>query len=703
MRITTITLLLMILAVQSESQWVIQQFHPDYNCVYFNGTPVGFMAGSDGIIQKSTDNGHSWVSQYTGTTQDITSISFANANKGWAVGWGGTVLRTTNGGLNWVVQSAGTTDILWDVAVAQGDTVIAVGIYNKVFRTTNGGTNWQSQVVGSGTSSTYSVFFYNPSDGYICDGYGDVYTTSNAGLTWVYRTTAPSSLFSITRVGPNVVACGHMGVIIRSTNAGINWTTVPSGTNIQLFSVTYTSPSVFLVAVDDGAILRSTNSGASFYQASGPISGFDLNEIIVSDSLHVIACGDRGDIMHSSNDGVNWTVTSGGEPDNIQSIYFPAPLTGYAVNSDGDIYKTTNGGTIWSEMYIGSHNLTGVWFINTSTGYVCSRSFSLSSRGSSSSILKTTNGGNNWNENTFNNITSLSSICFSDALTGWVLGTGAVRESGGNTILLKTTNAGSNWLPAHIFTEDVREVCFISAQTGWACGFNGFMQKTTNGGLNWSPQTTNVTTVLYSVYFLNGSQGYACGGNGTILASTNGGSSWTQMVTGTTNYLYSIHFGSSANGICIGEHGTRLRTVNGGISWINQPELSDMELGDCFMPTSVNAYVCGPIGYIANYGGVITASEPVSNIVPAGFSLDQNYPNPFNPSTTITFSIPVKSNAKLSVFNSIGQVVTELVNEELNGGTYEYQFNASKLSSGVYFYKLITDNFTDTKKMILVK
>lgn len=703
MKISIIFLLMITFGVQLRSQWVIQQFHPDFNSVHFEGTSTGYMAGENGIIQKSTDNGHSWVSQYTGTTNDLTSVSFSDVNKGWAVGWAGTVLRTTNGGANWIPQSAGTTDILWDVAVARSDTAVAVGIYNKVFRTTNGGLNWQSQTLGTGTSSTYSVYFYSYTEGYICDGFGDVYYTSNAGLTWIYRTTAPSSLFSITRISSTVIACGSAGTIIRSTNAGLNWSTIPSGTSIQLFSVTQISPQVFLIAVDDGAILRSTDAGASFYQASPPIVGFDLNEIVMCDSTHVIACGDRGDILYSSNSGVNWSVTSGGEQDDIQSIYFPAPLTGYAVNNDGEVFKTTNGGTVWSESYAGSHNLNDVWFVNPATGYVCTRSFSLSSPGASSSMLKTVNGGANWNEITFNNISSLSSVCFADALTGWVLGASPVSGRGSNTILFKTTNAGSNWQPVHFFNEDVSEICFVSAQTGWACGFNGFMQKTTNGGLNWSVQSTGVTTVLYSVYFLNSSQGYACGGNGKILVTTNGGANWIPQTTGTTNYLYSIHFGSSSNGVCIGEHGTRLRTLNGGITWVNQPELSDMELGDCFMPTASNAFVCGPMGYIANNNWTITGAEPLSNIVPSGFSLEQNYPNPFNPSTTITFSIAENTKVKLSVFNAAGQLTAELENGELNKGTYEYRFDAGKLSSGVYFYKLVTDKFTDTKKMIFIK
>ncbi|NOS85632.1 MAG: hypothetical protein HOP31_10865, partial [Ignavibacteria bacterium] len=72
MKIITTALIMMMFTVQIKSQWVIQQFHPDHNGVSFNSTSTGYMACSNGVILKSTNNGHTWVSQYTGTTQDLT-------------------------------------------------------------------------------------------------------------------------------------------------------------------------------------------------------------------------------------------------------------------------------------------------------------------------------------------------------------------------------------------------------------------------------------------------------------------------------------------------------------------------------------------------------------------------------------------------------------------------------------------------------
>jgi hypothetical protein len=91
------------------------------------------------------------------------------------------------------------------------------------------------------------------------------------------------------------------------------------------------------------------------------------------------------------------------------------------------------------------------------------------------------------------------------------------------------------------------------------------------------------------------------------------------------------------------------------------------------------------------------------NQVAKKFSLGQNYPNPFNPTTKINFTIPESGNVTLKIYNSLGEEVSILMNGELKAGTYEANFNASNLSSGIYFYSLRTGNFSETKKMLLLK
>jgi hypothetical protein len=93
----------------------------------------------------------------------------------------------------------------------------------------------------------------------------------------------------------------------------------------------------------------------------------------------------------------------------------------------------------------------------------------------------------------------------------------------------------------------------------------------------------------------------------------------------------------------------------------------------------------------------------ISSAVPDKYSLENNYPNPFNPSTNIKFNIPASTLAVLKVYDSKGSEVSTLVNEKLQPGSYEFEFRAENLPSGVYFYRLVTSDFAQTKKMILLK
>lgn len=93
----------------------------------------------------------------------------------------------------------------------------------------------------------------------------------------------------------------------------------------------------------------------------------------------------------------------------------------------------------------------------------------------------------------------------------------------------------------------------------------------------------------------------------------------------------------------------------------------------------------------------------ISSLVPVEYKIFQNYPNPFNPATKIKFDVPKLSNVNLTVFDITGKEVEQLVNTKLSAGSYEYNWNAVQYSSGVYFYRIQTDGFIETKRMMLLK
>jgi len=130
--------------------------------------------------------------------------------------------------------------------------------------------------------------------------------------------------------------------------------------------------------------------------------------------------------------------------------------------------------------------------------------------------------------------------------------------------------------------------------------------------------------------------------------------------------------------------------------------------------TSQNSTVSTPtspfsiLTTIVNSGGTVTTIcaigiQPISKEIPSSFSLSQNYPNPFNPSTNIKFELPKSNYVTLKIYDALGREIATLINEKLAPGTYEVEWNGSNYPSGVYFYRLITDNFSETKKMLMIK
>ncbi len=121
-----------------------------------------------------------------------------------------------------------------------------------------------------------------------------------------------------------------------------------------------------------------------------------------------------------------------------------------------------------------------------------------------------------------------------------------------------------------------------------------------------------------------------------------------------------------------------------------------------YMNTTVDGLWCNIDNVFVGNSSAI-GIHTISTEVPQRFELKQNYPNPFNPTTNIEFSIAKTREVSLVIYNSLGQLVSTLVNQELKPGTYKYDFNASGLPSGSYYYRLTAGDFIRTNKMILVK
>jgi hypothetical protein len=139
----------------------------------------------------------------------------------------------------------------------------------------------------------------------------------------------------------------------------------------------------------------------------------------------------------------------------------------------------------------------------------------------------------------------------------------------------------------------------------------------------------------------------------------------------------------------------------GTTSWYHYP-IAVSHSGDVFVGAGAQSGSSSVYRTI-KYRQVATSVKEEESDMPTGFSLSQNYPNPFNPSTTIRFALPKSGRVELKVYNTLGQEVATLVNEEKVAGTYSAQWNASSVASGVYYYRMQAGEFTATQKMLLMK
>jgi Secretion system C-terminal sorting domain len=149
-------------------------------------------------------------------------------------------------------------------------------------------------------------------------------------------------------------------------------------------------------------------------------------------------------------------------------------------------------------------------------------------------------------------------------------------------------------------------------------------------------------------------------------------------------------------------YGYTISTVTPGF-WVPEwplPESADMQYANTALKTGGTDGL--PIGDPNWFGMTLAVKEKAAG-VPVVFGLSQNYPNPFNPTTTIEFALPLTAKVQMKVYNVIGQEVATLVNETLTAGHHAVTFDASRIASGVYMYKIVAGNFVSVKKMVLLK
>jgi len=374
-------------------------------------------------------------------------------------------------------------------------------------------------------------------------------------------------------------------------------------------------------------------------------------------------------ILRTTNGGLNWTqikscYTYGNQKIDSTMMYIITRLNGYSF-----IYRTFNKGLTWdsvSSSYLG--NVLGyLSFVNKDTGWITGFD------GANYLVWKTTNGGLTLTSQSTD--AGRGEVFFynkkvNGEYIGWVNKVSA---------LWKTTNSGNNWFQVACPGTELYQITFINENTGWVSNGQAGMFKTINGGSNWvnqplAPGIPNVTRSIsrfcvfdsINLIGINGYKLYPLRGTALVWKTTNGGNIWGYQEIDSSyhiGFLASMDFINPNTGWAF--EGNGVKTTNGG----------------------------------GIFTGILQKETYVSN-----YKLFQNYPNPFNSTSKIKYQILKTSDVQIKVFDIQGREISILVNRKQTPGNYECNFDASNMTSGIYFYQLTADGvMIATKKMIYLK
>jgi photosystem II stability/assembly factor-like uncharacterized protein len=412
-----------------------------------------------------------------------------------------------------------------------------------------------------------------------------------------------------------------------------------------------------------------------------------------------------------------WQILNSGSSQNLNSVYYVNQQTGYICGAGSALRKTTDGGVNWiPQDPVGAIELRSVYFFDANTGLIC---------GNNGTIAKTTDGGENWNMITSGTSEHLLTLSFYNNLIGVCCG------NLGTT--LYTTSGGDSWQVGQPtgYLVTFYTSYMLNASTGWCAGvntiFSPLVGKTVDGGASWtysSFMVNNNEATVYGIRFFDNMNGIAVSnlwnGQGGVSRTTNGGTNWTSQIF--TYGLFGMDFPTQNTGYSAGYSGTIMKSTDGGNSWVNQSSGTSSTLRAVYFVDSLYGFAVGQAGtLLKTTNGGITGISGWTSEVPNEYRLYQNFPNPFNPGTKIKFSLPLPRFAsgrpskgevvyvRLVIYDVLGKEVASLIpplrggQEGLSPGTYEVYWDGSKYTSGVYFYKLITNEYTETRKMVLLK
>ena len=647
--------------------------------------------------------------------------------------YGDGIYKSTNAGLNWFkISNASQTGTYTGKIVI--DPINTNNIYvagsSGIFKSTNAGVNWTS-VLG-GNYSSLIINKTDPSILYSSTGSGQslIYKSTNSGTNWTLVSSISAGRRTQLAISPDnpdylyasiASSSGALNGLYRTTNGGDNWTLQNSSTNYMSTqgwydnAVTAVPGDVNSVIVAGLDVYVSTDGGVTLTKKSNWSTGNPLNfshadvHYLTYNGTILYCCSDGG--VYISGDNANtWNDLN----QNISTLqyqsadYDPTDIQKlYGGTQDNNKQTSTNSGLVWIQRTTGDGGYTVVDPENTNYVY---------GQYVNGSIQRSGNYG-----------VSFSNITPSGSSGGLFYNPYEMAPGDHNTVVFgranvwKTTSiqsasTASGWTQigaTGIFNGNISAIGISKNNIDkiYIGTSNGKIFVTTDNGANWSAQIGFPYVSDLWVDFNDDDICYATFGGATadkhVYKTTNGGTNWFSISANlpniATNTIAVRH--AFPRMLFVGTDLGVYQSTDEGTSWISFntgfPNVEVYDLKYKEGPMILLAATHGRGCFTFDVSTLVNVQS--SNSVPDKFYLAQNYPNPFNPSTKISYQLPSSGFVTLRVYDILGNEISTLVDARQDAGNYQISFDAKNLSSGIYYYKLSSSDFIDTKKMTLIR
>ncbi|BDQ04002.1 YCF48-related protein [Ignavibacterium sp.] len=525
-----------------------------------------------------------WISPIP-TGNDLLCTHFFTEDTGFIYSSKGEIFKTTDGGANWnLVEKNLEKAAVINIKYLNQNTGYML-TREKLFKTTDRGNSW-FELNTSNHSGFNGIYFLDIGNFWIVGDSGLIIHSTNDGLNWSNHSL--NTGYKNTTIYFLNDSLGFIGrefyTSLKTTNAGLTWSTVQTSGHMLITKYFFLNSDTGFAIGRQGKIFRTTNKGQDWQNVS-PFNTYKFIDAYLTTDSILVLFSNTGEIAKSSDYGNSWIAHSLGNfiSDFFSYVDFVNDSIFYIVGINGNIYKTNDAGNSWQKLRKGLEiSIHDISFINKDSGWI------LSSVGE---IFKTTDGGSNWiRQISDSSYLALNKLFIVDENIGYAVG----------QKILKTTNSGNDWTNIYEDGKIYYTCFFLDSAKGLVAGQYGKILITTNGGNNFITINDSGGSPLVSMFFVNENVGFI-GGLGTLLKTTDGGFNWINIQV-SDNYINGIFFWDASNG-CIVSMDKIYKTNDGGHTWVNTYTDS---ISDWFMDIE---FMDEQVGIAVSTGGNILTSN----------------------------------------------------------------------------------------------